>query len=486
MKKRIVKLIFFLTIFFFIITTISSETTPIQGLTRYVLENGMEVFIFETHVVPLVKVEITFRCGAISQRPETVGLFHLYEHMLFKGNKLYKSDSDFQSAMKELGVTSWNGGTSSEYVNYYFTIPSDKIEKGIAFWANAVRYPLFLDQELENEKLVVINEIRGSNNNPTRIYNAALKKKLFYKYPWRKDTGGSEEVIQSATREIMLEIQNTYYIPNNTDLFIGGDVNPDQVLEIVNKYFASWQMGPDPQQNRAEPHPHLEKDSYQVFADESMYKDVITVDIHFRGPDVLDNPKATYAADVWLMLLEDPNGKFKNSIYNKVPGIYRKELISASYFTQRDGAFIYFQTVMLVIPGQDTFKRVTQFKMAIIEEMTEIVNNPNYFADRDFQVVKTRIEDYQLINMETAESFIDNLSFWWSSATTEYYFNYIDNMYKTSYQDIKGFIEEYILSRKSITSIIMNPENFSNEKECFSNSEFEEITKDNAFWWSGK
>ena len=90
-----------------------SEGTPIPGLHRYRLDNGLELFVLENHAVPLTRVQITFRCGSITQAPETAGLFHLYEHMLFKGNSKYRTETEFSAAMTDLGVAEWNGGTSS-------------------------------------------------------------------------------------------------------------------------------------------------------------------------------------------------------------------------------------------------------------------------------------------------------------------------------------------------------------------------------------
>jgi len=112
-----------------------SAQADVTGLQSFTLDNGLEVFILENHNVPLARVQITFRTGAISQTPQTAGLFHLYEHMLFKGNRTYHTQSALQAALKELGVGDWNGGTSSEDVSYYFTVPSDKVDKGVQFWA---------------------------------------------------------------------------------------------------------------------------------------------------------------------------------------------------------------------------------------------------------------------------------------------------------------------------------------------------------------
>ena len=91
-----------------------ADVTNIPGLHYYELQNGLELFVLENHVVPLTNIQITFRAGAITQEPDTAGLFHLFEHMLFKGNRRYPSQSEFVAARKKLGVGEWNGGTSTE------------------------------------------------------------------------------------------------------------------------------------------------------------------------------------------------------------------------------------------------------------------------------------------------------------------------------------------------------------------------------------
>ncbi len=467
----------------FLIVPAGADVTGVPGLTWYTLDNGLEVFIYESHAVPLVPVEVVFRCGSVSQRPETAGLFHLYEHMLFKGNNVLRSDSDFQAAMKELGVTSWNGGTSNEFVNYYFTVPSDKVEKGIAFWSAAVRTPLFRESELATERDVVVNEIRGTHNTPKRIYDAALTYRLFYQYPWRKDTTGSENIIGNATVAQLREIQNTYYIPNNAAIIVAGDVNPGDIKRIINERLGDWLPGPASRPVNASPHPLLKADVYRVYADDSMHKEIALVDIRFRGPDVLDQTADTYAADLWLSLLEDPDGPFLNNIFKKVPGIYKKEATSASYYTQRDGGIVYFRTYLRMLPGQNLPKRVLEVKNVILEEMQLIASDPEYFSEEDFALIKTRFEDQMLLNRETSEQFTDSLSFFWSTASTAYYYGYLDNMKKVTRSAVASFVKEYVLSKKSVLGVMCNPAVWQAEKSNFKKARFSEITPQNAFWW---
>ena len=79
----------FLFLFIFSFGFIFGNTkTLISNLFYSKLENGLDVFVYEDDSAPLAYIEIAVRAGARSQTKETAGLFHLYEHMMFKGNSL--------------------------------------------------------------------------------------------------------------------------------------------------------------------------------------------------------------------------------------------------------------------------------------------------------------------------------------------------------------------------------------------------------------
>jgi zinc protease len=470
----------------FLLPAAFAQTGDVTGLAKSVLPNGMEVFVLENHVVPLVRIQITFRCGGITQTPDTVGLFHLYEHMLFKGNRTFKNQSDFQAAMKELGVASWNGGTSTESVSYYFTVPADKLEKGISFWAEAVRYPLLDEAELETEKRVVINEIVGYINDPGNIKSSGEDKALFWKYPWRKDVGGYEKAIMNASVGLMRDIQDRYYIPNNAALFVGGDVDPKAALAIVEKYFGDWQKRADPWSAPLPPQAPLPKDVLLVYPDEQMYNGVAEVAVILRGPDVLDDTAATYAADVWGTLIADPNGKFKADIFAKVPGLYKKEYISGYYITQRDGGYIQFETYMLLSSGGATLSRAVSLRNVFLEETAAMEKDPSYFGAADYTVLKTKLGDQRVLERETVDGFIGNLSFWWATASSDYYLGYTNTLARTGFAELAKYLADYIVGKNSVLSVRINPEDFKTEAAAAEKAGFTVLTKDNAYWWGTK
>lgn len=455
----------------------------VTGWNSFTLPNGLEVFVLENRQVPLVRVQIAFRCGSITQTADTAGLFHLYEHMLFKGNRVYTSQTDFQAAMKELGVGDWNGGTGTESVSYYFTIPSDMLDKGISFWANAVRYPLFDAGELATEKDVVVNEIRGNFNDPDRIYRGALTKALWPLYPWRKDVSGYEKAVRSATPEILSRIRDTWYVPNNAALFVGGDASVEDVRRAAEKAFGDWKRAADPWASPPPAHPFPEEDVRLVYPDDQMYRGLVSVSLQFRGPDVNADPAATYAADAWGGFLEDPNGPFKSRIFQKVPGLYKREYIDAAYITQRDGGYIAFSTYMLVRRGEDTFQRVLALQQAVAEEFRSMASDPSYFSGEDYEILKARLADQRILERETPDGFIGQLQFWWATAGTEYYLGYTDRLLKTGQKEIAAYLGSYLIGRKAVLSFRMNPQDFAPERTNAEKAGFTAVSKDGAFWW---
>ncbi|MGA2641231.1 MAG: pitrilysin family protein, partial [Spirochaetia bacterium] len=462
----------------------AAQARDVTGLQTFRLDNGLEVFVVENHTVPLARIQVTFRTGAISQTPQTAGLFHLYEHMLFKGNRAYPNQTALQAAMKDLGVADWNGGTSQESVSYFFTVPSDRTARGIEFWADAVRFPLLDPAELQTEKDVVVSEILAGFSDPGNIYGSAIQKALFWKYPWRKDVAGSEPLVRSATVQTLRDMRDTWYVPNNAALFVGGDVDPGAVRAAAQKYFGDWKMAKDPWASPSPPHPALQKDLSMVSADEQMYAGLVSVDLRFEGPDVRQSAADTYSADVWSKLLEDPNGRFRNTLFKKVPGQYNKDDIAAGYLTRRDGGALSFSTYLTVMPGQDTFQRAAALKKAFLDEMAAISSDPAYFGAKDYQVLTRQIADDRIWERETASGFIGTLAFWWASASTAYYLGYADALQKITPADITQFIATYIINRPSVLSIRMNQQDFDREKDAAARENWVSITKDNAYWWA--
>lgn len=464
-------------------TGLFAEKTPIEGLNFFKLDNGLEVFVLENHSLPLTRIQITFRCGAYTQEPETAGLFHLYEHLLFTANSKYQSEKAVSGAITDLGVSDSNAITDREIVTYFFTVPSNKTEDGIAFWSYAIKEPLFKAEELEKEKDVVLDEIQGYFGDPGRLVGTAMARYLCPKFPWRRDVSGDPANIKSATPEIMRKILSTYYIPNNAAIFIAGDVKPAEALDYVKKYFGDWKKGPAIPEQEPQLKPAAKEPIYLVFPDPRFPEGIAEVDVMMRGPDALRNMEYTYAADVWGGLIEPPTSKYRLNMVDRVPQIYDKTAIGAYYFTQRDGGEI--GSWNTVVTGEKPIAEVAQdLQKAFLEETKAIIADKDYFAPEEYELVKRQLEDDKIWKLENPVNFVDSeLSFWWAASSAKYYFGYIDNMKKTTKTDIDKFLNDYIVNNVPFVFVMINPNDYQKEKTQLKKAGFKEVTFENAFWW---
>jgi zinc protease len=463
-----------------------AEKTPVENLYQYKLDNGLTLFAAENHAVPLVYIEIAVRAGGVTQTPETAGLFHLYEHMMFKGNSLYPDAASVQRALSDMGVANWNGSTGIDCVNYFFTVPSGQLENGLAFWSAAIRTPLMKENELENEKKVVLSEIQGNEADPARIYNSSVSRLMFPDAPCRVDPAGSVPVVQNATVAQLRAIQQQYYIPCNAALFVGGDINPDDVYKLVKKIYGSWDNGgrslPEKrvQQNTAP----FTSNQYRVMPYDQISPQIVQVLISFRGPDADYNLKDTYTADMLGDFMQEPDGTYKQTLVNNSSlGIPSTDYVWGGYTTERANGSVDFGAVFLS-PEKHVTERVSLFLTEIQNKILPgmAVEKSLYSAEKKNYILKG-IKDQHVYEAETASGLLSNIRFWWVCTGADYYFSYEKNMAKVEQQDEAAFISKYITGKNALVTVLVNPKVYEQTKRQFTDAGYIEITADSAFWW---
>lgn len=477
-----------------------NDTADTSGaIAHSILPNGLEVFAVENRSVPLVTICVAFRGGASAQTPDTAGLFHLYEHMLFAGNAKFPTKEAFSAALNAMGTTAWNGATGAEFINYHITVPSDRLAEGMEFWAQAVRSPVFDPAILETEKQVVLNEIRGYHTDPARIAVNALESRMFAEFPWRKNVDGPERNIESASVGTLKTIQDSFYIPGNMALIIGGDCDRGEVFALAEKLFGDWKGVPAPLLGEP-PHGSIPAGIRLIATEDLFYRGLAQIQFRWRGPDVLRQTADTYASDVLLFLLSSPVGRFKSSIMRKVPKLYDAEYIDFSYPTARDGGNFIFSTYMLIEkPAAEgaVLDRVEGLRKAVLDEFDLITADPEaYFGAAELETAKTKLIDQNIYAMESAQRFVtDTLTFWWSTATADYFFAYENNCRKVVWGDIAGLAENYITGLPApasaaqpaaATLIRIRTSTFGSDMRMGAKMQehsYEKVNADNAFWW---
>lgn len=486
----------FVTIFMIVVMSVfcftgcnNSKNSVAENLKQYNLDNGLTLFTAKDDSVPLVYIEIAVRCGAVTQTPETAGLFHLYEHMMFKGNLLYRDAASFNRAENDMGVTSRNGSTSVDYVNYFFTIPKDQLENGLAFWNAAVRSPLIDEKELENEKKVVLAEIQGDESDPNHIYGGYLRNRLFPDEPYRIDAGGSIESVQNATVTQLRDIQSKFYIPNNAALFVGGDIDSDEVYALVKKIFGTWSNNGNerPVNTRQQDVAPFDSVQYAVMPYERISSQIAEVAVCFRGPDTDFDIEDTYAADYLCSILSEPDGMYKTTLANEenlmIPDI---DYVWSGYQTSRASGIFEFGGMMLS-PEQNLASRVDLFLTTVQEKILPgMAEDKKLYSSSKVKDVALRLKNSNTISSQTAQGLLNNVRFWWNVTSPEYYYTYNDKVSHVKQSEVKQFIGKYFTDKKPLVILLVNPSVYESVKGELDSAGYELIDSEKAFWWKNE
>ena len=450
------------------------------------LSNGLSVFVKEDHKVPLAYIEIAARCGGVTQRRDNAGIFHLYEHMMFKGNSLCKDSAAFQKALAELGVDDWNGTTGEHCVNYFFTIPSEDLRKGMEFWSAAIREPLLDEAEFEAEKKVVISEIQAQYNSPGNILASFFTKTFYPNAPWQMDPSGAVQTVQEASLAELKSIKEKYYVPNNAALFVGGDVSLAQVKELAQEIFGGWQKGGfDFESERAvQDSAPFGQTKFFVFPNEQVSPQIAQTMVYYRGADADFDRDSTYPLDVWTKYINSPDSSFvKEILADQDLRIVSQDYVGGGYSTHRRTSTINFYAVMLE-PERAIASRAKKFYSLVAEQIIPgSIASKEIVGRKKLGELKKIRRDEAAIKSELFQSVLGDARYWWTVCDKDYYYGYQKNLDKVGDADISRALQKYLQDKSAFVVVVVNPSVYKNFKADFDAQGFEEIKKEGAFWW---
>ncbi len=408
------------------------------------LSNGLEVLVIEDNSVPLVTVEIAVHNGSYTEDSAYNGLSHLYEHMFFKANKAIPSQEKFLERVNELGI-SFNGTTGNERVNYFFTLSNKLVNEGLDFMNNAIRYPLFLEQEMKNENPVVDGEFQRGESNPAFALMQEHDRKMWGNLYTRKNAIGIHDVILTATPEKMRIIKEKYYYPNNSILVVAGDVNHDAVFAQAEKVFGDWKpcdFDPFVKWPIPEFAPLVGQTKFLTTSENAKVPIML---MGFHGPDTRNDLKATYAADVFSTILGLTSSEFQRTL---VDGGYALQA-NLSYQTCKYVGPIQ----MIVVPNPAKTK---EFYAKVLEQINRF-DAADYFTDEQLETAKNQLIIADTYNKEKTSAYVHTVTFWWASASIDYYTTYNEMIKKVTRKDIADYVNKYIKGQPSVTGLLVSP-----------------------------
>ncbi len=213
-------------------------TVPSHAMINFVqrtLSNGLEVIVHEDPSTPLVTINILYKVGARDEDPDRTGFAHLFEHLMFGGSV---NIPDYDGPLQLAGGDN-NAFTNNDITNYYLTLPAQNIETG--FWLESDRMLslAFSEKSLEVQRNVVIEEFKQRYLNQPYGDVWLLLRPLAYKvHPYQWATIGKDiSHIENAKVEDVRNFFYKYYCPDNAILVVAGNVKPEEIFSLAEKWF---------------------------------------------------------------------------------------------------------------------------------------------------------------------------------------------------------------------------------------------------------
>lgn len=223
--------------------------------TSFRLNNGLRVYVQESHAAPVVALQVWVNVGSADERPEEAGIAHQLEHMMFKGTPrrgVGKIAQEVEGAGGDI-----NAFTSYDQTVYHITMASRHFDLGLDLLSDLIQNSLIDADELKMEKEVVLEEVRRYLDNPGRQMSQAMFKTAFTHHQYGRPIIGYEETVKSFQQDDVRGFYQRWYSPDNMVLVVVGDVDAQNVKKSVTKAFKGFSRPAAPRRARSTEPPQV-------------------------------------------------------------------------------------------------------------------------------------------------------------------------------------------------------------------------------------
>jgi zinc protease len=209
---------------------------------KFQLKNGMKVLFQESHKSPVVSVQVWVRTGSADEGKGEEGISHFIEHLVFKGTRKFKVGEI--ASMIEGSGGELNAYTSFDQTVFYVTMSKHFVDTGLEALAEMMGFPQFDPTEIDNEREVVVEEIKRGQDSLGRNASQLLFSTTYNKHPYGIPVIGYEKNVRGWSAKKIVQYYHSRYSPKNMFLVVAGDFQAPEMKKQVQKYFGEFKTYP--------------------------------------------------------------------------------------------------------------------------------------------------------------------------------------------------------------------------------------------------
>ncbi|MDQ6985252.1 MAG: pitrilysin family protein [Candidatus Dojkabacteria bacterium] len=399
--------------------------------SKFVLPNGIKCILYNREEIHSVTVRVNVNVGALDETATTTGLSHFIEHVAAGDGTKDLPTWEALDKFKNDHSGSSNAYTTYDHTQYYGTFPYQYLKEALFYFSQQVLHPLIRTEDVEKERTIILDEMRRYDDDIYHNVYKNIKENRFQnkKTQFSYDIIGTKKRLAAYTRENLRNFYEDYYIPENIEVYIVGNIDEEEAKKYLEEYFykdiKNRRSGRSKEREFKEKYPDYSK--FNISAVQKLDIDQYYLSINFPSPE-FSLRKAEDRFRVDFLAAITASGQYSQSVLwkklreelNLVYGISAftyDYLYSRNFFT----IFTSFNKENLSTILKEVYNGVNQIKYGKITE--------SIFKSRQKKLIDTQLmqldKPANVLNWITSSE--DELEAHEKEITIPYFLNYIEN-----------------------------------------------------------
>lgn len=203
-----------------------------------IFPNGFKLIMAPAQNAKTTTVLVLLPIGSRYEDKELGGASHFIEHLMFKGTSHRPSSLAIAQELDKIGAQ-FNAFTSKDHTGYWVKTAANKVNVSFDVISDMLFHSLFLSDEFEREKNVIVEEIKMCEENPLMYIDEFFEGILYHGHMLGKPISGSKKDVQEMSLDRLIDYRDKFYQPSQMVMVVAGNVDKSKIIELSHKYFAN-------------------------------------------------------------------------------------------------------------------------------------------------------------------------------------------------------------------------------------------------------
>ncbi len=412
---------------------------------RTVLDNGLRILTSRMTHTQAVSTIFLVGAGSRYETDDEAGVSHLFEHMLFKGTPDRPRPRDISGVIESVGGMI-NAFTDRECTGYWCRMASPHYRRGIDVIADIIKSPLFRENDIAQEKHVVLEEIRAAHDSPGALAGLLLDSALWPDQPLGRDIAGTIESVEAIPRSVMMDYHQEQYVGRNMVVAVAGNIEHEEVVGQINNL-----LGDLPDGEPRSMFPHEDNLSGPTVTHGERDLEQMHIAMAFKGVDMND-PRRAALRILTVVLGGSMSSRLFEEVREKRGLAYG---IGSSMHTLSDCGVVDIHTGVEPPRAAETLQVIVHELVKIRKGITEEeLHDARELAKGRLilSVEESRAVANDLASQELLRGKIESLD------------DRIESLDKVTLQDVQS-VAEYVVNSNKLAMSVVGPPNAENQYE---------------------